>query len=275
MSVENRKHWKSGSGGDGFDSFVPLDKQAQQMLISKDHGAVWTFVPDGSGGSAGRYSVDFVDRAPLPSESPDEANDESCANGSVSEINPGSNHLERVALEVMVPVLEDIFVPCAMARRYSRANSNKSVNFKLFHLYRPDERNAPELAVKMRRNRAIPERYAHAYGYRKETYRSSGSVAACSSVLQRDLPTRIRRNGAEDGVLDLYAALKSFLAALVAASPWDSVSSFDICRELYVADGRTRGYKKAIRQLEENGCSVEQISEVVSLIAKCKKELEV
>ncbi len=257
----------------GNEVYIPLDKQAQLDLLNSNQGHVRVMVAGGD--ERVRYEDLFVDSAPLAWEHLDyDPEDDSSDEVEFSKRNSNEEIL-KVALEVTAPMLEDVVLAGIISQNYSRANSNKSVHYKLFHLYVPEERNGPSLALRMGRPRSIPERYVNAYTKKRALHQAAHLSAASCRALRHELSARIVVDEVEDAVLDLYAALKSFLAALIAASPWDSASSFDICRELYVADGRARGYKKAIRLLEENGCSVEQVGAVASLIAKCKKELEV
>ncbi len=253
----------------GHEVYIPIDKQSQLDLLNSNQGHIRVIVDGGCEDL-------FVDSAPLVWEHlDDDPEEDSVGEAELVKSNSKKEEILKIAIEVMAPILEDVVLAGVISQKHSFANSNKSVYFKLFHLYVPKERNGPSLARKMGRPRSIPERYAVIYRGKIEKHQTAHFSAACCRALQDELAARIAVDGVEDGVLDLYAALKSFLAALIAASPWDSESRFDICRELYVADGGTRGYKKAIRLLKKHGCSVGQIRVVTSLIAKCKKELEV
>jgi len=254
------------------DGFIPLDKQMQGRLVYEN--PCW--IAGGVGGHTERVQVDAVDNSPLPWECLGEVDgDEACLGENYSEVAlSDSNQVMEDALEVLTPMLEDIVAAGLISKRWSRANANMSVYFKCHKLYSV-KKNAPFLANKMTRPRAIPERYFAKFDRRQRIYRLGGFLDVCSLALRRELSCRMKIDGVQNAVFDLYEVLKRFLAALVAAAPWDSTSSFDICLELYIADVGSCGYEKALCLLESNGCSVEQIAVVTSLIAKCKNEWEI
>lgn len=236
------------------DNYLCLDQIAQHSLFIKSRGVIHTTL-----------SADFVDPSPLPWEY-ESVKESRPAETRQHEISIDEHVFLNNAVEILLPLLEDIILAGKISTRWQRAGANKATYFKCYHLYSPTDQNAPELAVLMRRPRVIPQRYAKKYAQKKRALSLRQRKHLFADILRNELISRAETDSLKDAVIDMHQDLTIFLAALISAASWDSYAPVDICAEIY----RTRPGIPVLQLLEDNGCAQSVTQAVLPLIQAYK-----